>query len=919
MTSKNKRFIFAWGYGLTALLLTLTVLTGFSAGTALGRQGTATPTPPAPTTGNNLDEARRLFSMAQSETERLDDFDIEAVILLTLRSLQAGYLPEADLFLSRMLDRMERVEMIYADPQDAYQYINDLAVSPDGRMVASAQNDGNLRLYDIQTARLLNKWPISDGGLNAVAFSPMSPVIAMGGEGGYLYLLDSTTGDVLLVSERYDGEVNEVAFNADGSLVAVVTSSGEVGVYETATGILMREFTPGYNMYTVAFSPDGQTLLVGDTTSNLFWWDIGSGELLLESFVENTDLLYPVFMPDGKHALIANGNGSLDIMDLTTGEITQEIVIYQDGGVELALSPDGKYVLIGAASTAQAVLMDTTTWEIVQTYAGFGYDVGAVAFSPDGQDVFLGMDAAEIHRRSVTPPTIPGNLPGHVSAVTIADYSPDGLLMMTADDTGLVQIWDAADQHLIKSFSAAKEGYNYAQILAGGFVNSGSIWISNFDLGMEVWDIETGQRTLQLVVPEEDGLYGPPNVTVSPDGKWAALAFYTNEIFLFDLTTGGALPSLRQNNGTAGVMQFSQDGTKLAVVGSDTRVRVFDVTTGRILKVLGEFGDEVLSVAFTPDATQVLVGQYQGRMQIVDVATGDILRTFQMEADGGYGMMRVAFSADTVRVMGLGGNGVVQVWDVPSAKIVRSFGDYFRDLSRIRFSPDESQVLTGSFSPVARLWSLDLATTMAQACAVLTHDLSAAQLEEYAITNDVPPCANLTAPESDITATWTPNPTSTLPVWTPLPTLPPTNTPTPSPTPRQFTAQAGENRGSLALGEVQQWTFEGQPGQAISIEIRADRPANDTDDATRARDNLLDTYLRVYTTFGVLLEENDDIDPGVVTDSQIIGLVPPYPGTVVIEVTSFDGMTAGDYTLVITVPDAGSSGAPTPTPSSTPS
>lgn len=918
MTSKNRRFIFAWGYGLTALLLTLTVLAGFSAGIALGRQGTATPTPA--TTGNNLGEAQRLLSMAYGESRRHDDFDIETVILLTLRSLQAGYLPEADLFLSRMLDRMERVEMIYADPQDGYHYINDLAVSPDGRMVASAQNDGNLRLYDVQSGRLLSAWPMTDGGLNAVAFSPVSPVIAVGGEGGYLFLLDSITGDLLLAPPPYDGEVNEVAFNADGSLVAVVTSSGEVGVYDTATEALLREFTPGYNMHTVAFSTDGQTLLVGDTTSNLFWWDIGSGELLLETLADYTDYLYPVFMPDGKHALLANGNGSLDIVDLTTGEVIQNIVTTLDGYVELALSPDGKYVLIGAASSAQALLMDTSTWEIVQVYAGFGYDVGAVAFSPDGQDVFLGMDAAEIHRRSVTPPAIPGALPGHISAVTATDYSPDGLLMMTADDTGLVQIWDAADQHLITSFSAAKEGYNYAQILAGGFVNSSSIWISNFDLGMEIWDIETGQRTQQLVVPEEDGLYGPANVAVSPDGNLAALAFYTNEIFLFDLTTGGALPSLRQNNGTASNMQFSQDGTKLAVVGSDTRVRVFDVTTGRILKVLGEFSDEVLSVAFTPDATQVLVGQYQGRMQIVDVATGDILRTFQMEADGGgYGMMRVAFSADTVHVMGLGGNGVVQVWDVPSAKIVRTFGDYFRDLSRIRFSPDESQVLTGSFSPVARLWSLDLATTIAQACAALTHDFSAAQLEEYAITNDVPPCPNLTAPQSDIAATWTPNPTSTLPVWTPLPTLPPTNTPTPSPTPRQFTAQAGENRGSLALGEVQQWTFEGQPGQAISIEIRADRPANDTDDATRARDNLLDTYLRVYTTFGVLLAENDDIDPGIVTDSQIIGLVPPYPGTVVIEVTSFDGMTAGDYTLVITVPDAGSSAAPTPTPSSTPS
>ncbi len=899
MTSRAK---LAWAWGLTTLLLTLTLLVSLSAGTALGRQGTPTPSTPS---GDNPAEAQRLLDMAYAETERLDDFNIEAVILLALRSLQASYLPEADLLLTRMLDRMATVEMIYSNPRDTYQFIYDLAVSPDGRVVISAENDGMVRAYEVQTGRLLGTWPVTDQNVYAVAFSPDNRIVAAGGSDGRLRLLDSTSGDTLFFSTAYDGEVADVAFSADGQMVAVVTTYGEMGIYQASTGNRLREVFFDYELTGVEFSPDGQTLMMTDAALEVQLWDIGTGDLQT-IYIEGASTLSATFRPDGKTALVANGNRKLHVLDLSSGAITDTHTIYQDGPMSLRFSPDGGLLLVGSEYTPQATLYDARTWEVEKFYAGSGYTIGGMAFAPDGQAIFLGMDEAKIHRVAVHPTTQPGSIGGHTTTVTAAAYAPDGLTLLTADTSGVVNIWDGFDQHLIKSFSTADTPDADPYILQGGFVNATTIWTANFDLGLTLWDIQTGERQMTLTVDDPEGsLYGPPNVAISPDGRLAALSFYSNRVFLFDLTNGEPLPAMRQNNGSAGPLTFSADGTRLAVAGTDARVRVFDVTTGRILKVLGEFADEVYALAFTPDATQVLVGMYAGRLQIVDIASGDILRTFQMERDGDYGgVSRVAFSADTVRVMGLSDVGMVQIWDVPSADPIRAFANFGHSLGRASFSPDESHILTTQYSGAARLWPIDLAETIAQACAMLSQDFSAAQLEAYGITETTPPCPDLPAAPSDaIAPTWTPNPTGTLPVWTLVPTLPPTNTPTATPTPRQFSAQVGENRGELAVGEVQQWTYEGQPGQAITIELRADRPANDTDDPTRARDNLLDAYLRVYTTFGVLLAENDDITAGVDTNSLIVDLTPPYPGTVVIEVTSFEGRTGGGFTLIITAGD----------------
>jgi hypothetical protein len=149
-------------------------------------------------------------------------------------------------------------------------------------------------------------------------------------------------------------------------------------------------------------------------------------------------------------------------------------------------------------------------------------------------------------------------------------------------------------------------------------------------------------------------------------------------------------------------------------------------------------------------------------------------------------------------------------------------------------------------------------------------------------------------------ATPTPSPTPLAMVITP--------TPFPSPTPGGAAAEiplqiGGTYNGNLAAGVPDRFSFQGTPGQPVTI----------TMDGVG-----FDTYLEVFERNGGVLAANDDRGDGSL-NSQIVGFNPPYAGTFIIVARSFGNTGSGPYTLSLTAegmaaPTLPPTWTPTPTP-----
>src|SRR6266849_1131103 len=98
--------------------------------------------------------------------------------------------------------------------------IRAVAVSPDGKLVASASSDKTIRLWEVETGLLLRILDYHHDSVTSIAFSPDGKTIASGALDKSVVICNVKTGRVVRTLSDHDDDVNAVAFSPDGKIIA---------------------------------------------------------------------------------------------------------------------------------------------------------------------------------------------------------------------------------------------------------------------------------------------------------------------------------------------------------------------------------------------------------------------------------------------------------------------------------------------------------------------------------------------------------------------------------------------------------------------------------------------------------------------------------------------------------------------------
>jgi cytochrome c len=156
------------------------------------------------------------------------------------------------------------------------QNVNGVAFLPDGSAVVSAGYDATLRIWPLSgdSAPIIVTLPTP---LNAVAIAPNSEILCAGAD-GKVYML-SRTGEVRATIPAGETPVITLAISRDGALLAAAGIRGSVAVIERAARKVAHTLVgPGLPVWSAAFFPDSRTLLTGGTDRMIRRWDAAAGE-----------------------------------------------------------------------------------------------------------------------------------------------------------------------------------------------------------------------------------------------------------------------------------------------------------------------------------------------------------------------------------------------------------------------------------------------------------------------------------------------------------------------------------------------------------------------------------------------------------------------------------------------------------------
>jgi WD40 repeat protein len=493
-----------------------------------------------------------------------------------------------------------------------------VALSPDGRAALSGAKDGDLILWNLESGAPIGRFEGHNDWVWSVAFGPDGRTALSGSEDGSLILWDVTNGEEIRPFEGHDDAVLSVALSPDGRTALSGSADGSLILWDVESGEETR-FSElfGEPVYGVVFSPDGRTALSADRGGYLVLWDLSTGEPIGGFEAQSGWIRTVAISPDGRMALSGSEDGTVRLWDLRNGAEIRYIPAegssllgenpnfgdFYGQPIPWAFSSDGQRAL-SVSVDGSLILWDVPSGEQSRSFWEHEDAVSSAALSPDGETALLGSVNGSLALWDVERGHGPSPLKEeHSSAISVVVFSPDGRKALSGSEDGSLILWDVkngGEERRLEGHDKAVSGVAFSP--DGSKALSGSR-----EGGLILWDVETGNKIDTF--GKQGDVTG--DIAWAPDGRTALAISRDDSLILWDVEEGKELRRFRGDSPPSSIA-ISANGLAALSGSWDGSLTFWDLKKGEAIRRFGWQEDSlgfggwdspVLDVALSPDGT----------------------------------------------------------------------------------------------------------------------------------------------------------------------------------------------------------------------------------------------------------------------------------------------------------------------------
>ncbi|KAG0701014.1 WD40-repeat-containing domain protein [Suillus ampliporus] len=603
----------------------------------------------------------------------------------------------------RVWDLESRMQVGEAWKDEGSGAVRAIALSPDGKKVANGSQDGAVRLWDIDTGKVVKKWTGHTNFVLSICWSPDGGRVVSGSCDGTIRVWDVESGKTIIGPIKTEGStVWAVCYSPDGAMIAAGTPWVEV--WNANTGELLKTLDLTDFILCLAWTSDGKTLIIAGGFGKIRKFDTATWTeiAVLDGHKTRVNVNAISLSPNERILASVSDDQTARLWNLETNQPIGPPLHHENIVQSAVFSADGKFLVTGCfcdhyiykwdvpAIIKKAGLDNLLCDNVVQNAANklfIDADVTRRARIENARRIPPGFfdDARDFsnHRPASTRQQILGRLPSFWrsrsnphGAIDRNAQSRSGPLSWAQDCvSGTLRMRAAPNiqsRELPLSYHSlifTQRNYHARKKAATSSSRPPNTHVMQQPSGVTQGTSSSSPQspaitTAAASLPAHSGTAmatGTPShldITITQAGCWTRL----------DLENGTQVGEAWQDEGSGGVkaMALSPDGKKVASGSEDGAVRLWDIDMGKVIEKWSGHTKIVRSVCWSRDGGRLASGSEDGTVRVWNVESGKTI--FRPIKTGNNLVFAVCYSPDG-KMIATGGGACLEIWDANTGKL----------------------------------------------------------------------------------------------------------------------------------------------------------------------------------------------------------------------------------------------------------